>query len=289
MLILFTDTDNDITLKDAKEWGLELISMPYTLDEKEIYPYEDFLEFNYKEFYDLLRNGCLPKTSAISPEKYLNYFKPFLAKGDDILYVHFSKAMSGTFNAMNLAVQELEEEFPNRKIYTIDAKGITIGGRMIVKEIARLYKENKTIEEILEWASVEVDKFATFFYTEDLKFFARSGRVSNFAAFMGNIFGIHPIIHMDSDGKMNAVSKANGKTRCLRKILKYVEALEDHIADYPIIIGHSDAEKTAKKFGTMLLNKFGSKLNIEYVVVNPTAGSHCGPDTIGVCFHAKHR
>ena len=112
MLVLFTDSDCDITPEVAQKYGYQLISMPYTVDGKEIYPYIDFEEFNSKEYYDELRKGILPTTSAISPVKYMEYFEPHFAAGNDILYVHFSKAMSGTFNALNLALVELKEKYP---------------------------------------------------------------------------------------------------------------------------------------------------------------------------------
>ena len=117
MIILFTDTDTDMTPSVAKELGYNLISMPYSINEKEIYPYVDFNEFDYKSFYNLLRSGVLPKTSAISPVTYINYFEPFLKEGHDILYVHFSAAMSGTFSALHIAEEELKEKYPDRKIY----------------------------------------------------------------------------------------------------------------------------------------------------------------------------
>ena len=172
MLVLFTDTDTDLTLEEAKHYQYKMISMPYSINDIEVKPYEDFLEFDYHKFYDILRTGVLPKTSAISPLAYRNYFEEEFKKGNDILYVHFSKAMSGTFNAMNIAVEELLEEYPERKFYTIDTLGITILSNNIVKEIGDLYLQGKTIEEILSWADKNVLKFATYFYSDNLNFFA---------------------------------------------------------------------------------------------------------------------
>ena len=182
MLVFFTDTDCDITPKIAEEYGFKLISMPYLINEKETKPYEDFEKFDSKTFYDSLRNGILPKTCAISPAKYIEYFEPHFKEGNDILYVHFSKAMSGTFNSMNIALEELQEKYPERKFYTIDTKAITALSYLIIKEIGKLYKEGKTIEELLSWAKENVDKYAIYFYADDLKFFKLSGRVSNFSA-----------------------------------------------------------------------------------------------------------
>ena len=289
MFVLFTDTDTDITPEVAKEYGYNLISMPYVIDGKEIKPYEDFQEFDYKTFYSTLRKGVIPSTCGISPTTYIDYFEPFLKDGKDILYVHFSKAMSSTFNAMNLALEELKEKYPERTVYLIDTKGITICSYNIVREVGDMYLGGKTMAEILEWASTEVDKFATYFYVDNLKFFQKSGRVKNFSAVMGNLLGIRPIIYMDQEGKMTSIAKAKGKQNTLNKMLEYVLTLQDDIKNHRVIIGHSDAAENAHEIGEMLKAKLGDDLNIEYVLVNPTAGRHCGPDGVGVCFHAIHR
>ena len=289
MIKLFTDTDTDITKEEAKHYGYSLISMPYIIGKEEIKPYVDFEEFDYHAFYNQLRKGVMPTTCALSPYDYINYFEPVFANGDDILYVHFSKAMSGTFNAMNLAYEELKEKYPDRKLYTIDTKGITILSYNIVKEIGELYLQGKTVEEIIEWSNKEIDHFATYFFADNLKFFARSGRISNFSSIMGNIIGIKPIIYMDDKGTMTNIGKERGRNSAINKLIQYFDELNVDPYDHRIIIGHTDALDLAKKLGDLLQEKYNNKLNIEYVVVNPTAGSHCGPDTVGICFYAKHK
>ncbi len=288
MLVLFTDTDTDITPQIAKEYGYNLISMPYVIDGVTVRPYEDFDEFDSRAFYDSLRKGILPQTCAISPDDYVKYFEPHFKNGDDILYVHFSEAMSGTFNAMKLAYEALQHTYPQRKLYTIDTKGITILSYNIVREVGDMYKAGKTAEQMVEWAKTEVDKFAIYFYADDLKFFRRSGRVTNLAGAMGDIIGLHPILNMGEDGMMHTLAKATGRIKTLRKIMSYVEELQEDITEHRVIIGHTDAPEIAETVKNMLIERFG-ELNIETVVVNPTAGSHCGPNGVGVCFHAKHR
>ena len=265
------------------------MSMPYTIEGKEIYPYVDFKEFDYHEFYNRLRKGVIPTTSALSPVNYIEYFEPEFKKGLDILYVHFSAAMSGTFNALRLALEELKEKYPERTVYCIDTKGITLGSYNICLSIGEMYKAGKSIEEIQSWAEEEVDKYAVYFYADDLKFFGKSGRVSGFAAFMGNIIGLKPIIFMDSDGVMKTKAKCRGRAQSLNKLLDYVDELQEDMRNHRVIIAHADCEDIAMELTDLFKKRFGDDINIEYDVVNPTAGSHCGPNTIGISFHAKHR
>lgn len=289
MYQLFTDTDTDILPEEAEALGYKLISMPYVIDEKEVRPYEDFDKFDSHAFYDMLRGGVLPTTCALSPARYMEYFEPTLQEGKDILYVHFSAAMSGTFNAMQLAWQKLSEKYPERKLYTVDTKGITIGSLNIVKEIGDLARSGAGADEILAWAEREVDKFAVYFYADDLKFFRRSGRVSNFSATMGGLFGIRPILTMTDKGVMTSIAKAKGHAGAQRALLAYVRDLQEDIKKHRVIVGHSDAPALAEEMAQMLKGEFGEDLRVEIAVVNPTAGSHCGPNTVGVSFHAKHR
>ena len=289
MYTLFTDTDCDITPEIAARYGYKLISMPYTIEGQQVFPYVDFKEFDYKEFYNRLRKGVIPTTSALSPTEYVNYFEPEFAAGHDILYVHFSAAMTATFNSMRLALEELAEKYPERKLYQIDTKGITLGSYNICLEIGEMYKNGASIEDIQKWAETEIDKTAFYFYADDLKFFGRSGRVSGFAAFFGNIIGLKPIIFIDTDGKMKTKDKCRGRKQALQTLLNYVIDLEEDIKNHRVTIAHTDALEIAEEFGNMMKKHFGEDLAIEYEVVNPTAGSHCGPNAMGVTFHAKHR
>lgn len=289
MLVLFTDTDTDITPAQAKEYGYHLISMPYAVDGKNIYPYEDFEEFDPHAFYDMLRGGVLPTTSAISTQRYIDYFEPHLKNGDDILYVHFSRNMTATFDNMDQALDALKTKYPDRTVYTIDTKGITLMSLIIVLAVGDLYKEGKTVEEIMEWSKTEIDHYACYFFADDLKFFRRSGRVSGLAGTMGTLLGIRPIIYMNEEGKMVSVGKEKGRVKAMERLISYVEELGDDVKNHRILIGNADAVDIAEEIGAMLKEKYSDDLMIEYVSVNPTAGSHCGPDTVGLGFHAKRR
>ena len=288
MLKLYTDTDTDIYPSLAEEYGYSLISMPYSIEAKTTYPYVDFDSFDAHAFYDRLRGGVLPTTSAISKEQYMNYFIKDFIEGNEILYVHFSRAMTNTFDAMDQAVAELKEKYPKARFEEIDTKGITTISYAIVREVGDLVKAGKSLDEVLDWAKTEVDKFAMYFFADDLKFFRRSGRVSGLAATMGTLIGVRPLIHMSQEGKMVSVGTAKGRNNAMVYLVNKVGELGDDISSHRICIGHTDAPEIARQIGAMITEKYGPQ-NIVYVDVNPTAGSHCGPNGVGVCFHALHR
>ena len=289
MLTLFADTDMDLTKEDAEKLGYKLISMPYSIGDDLVYPYESWGEFEAHEFYEQLRGGTLPKTSSISEEKYIEYFEPEFKNGNDIFYVHFSRNMSGTFAAMDKAVKKLKEKYPERKFYEVDTLGISILGYIIAEEIVDLFKNGKTVDEVLEWAEKEVKHYACYFFADDLKFFKQSGRVSNLAGTMGTLLGVRPIIYMDDEGKMLNIGKEKGRFRAVERLVSYFEALSVDPKEHRILLASADNDELVEEMKSKLVEKFGDDLKIETITVNPTIGAHCGPDTVGLAFYAKHR
>ena len=186
-------------------------------------------------------------------------------------------------------LEELKKEFPERKFYALDTKGITIVSYNIVREIGDMFNAGKTVEEVLAWADREVLHFAQYFFADDLKFFKRSGRVKGIAATMGTLLGIRPIICMNDAGEMINIGKERGRAKAIDRLVRAVEELGDDVKAHRIIIGHTGAPDIAKEIENELRARLGDDLNIETVVTNPTAGSHCGPNGAGVSFHAKRR
>ena len=289
MLTLFTDTDTDFTPRVAAGYGFKLISMPYSVDGQTFYPYVGYDEFDFHAFYDSLRGGVLPTTSALGEDAYLKYFEPEFAAGNDILYIHFSAAMTMTFQSMDKALAILKEKYPERKFYSIDTKGITIVSYLIARELGDRLKAGMGPEEAVEWAEKEVDNYSQYFFADDLKFFRRSGRVSGLAATMGGLIGLRPVIHMNRAGKMESLGTVKGRIQVMERLVKYVEDYGDEVKAHRFIVGHTDAPELANQLAGMLRERFGNDLDIEFVCTNPTAGSHCGPNGVGIAFHSKGR
>ena len=278
-----------MTPQIAAKYGYRLISMPYSIDGETIYPYETWEEFDSSSFYGKLRAGTLPTTSAVSEAKYIEYFEPEFSKGNDILYVHFSEAMSGTFSNMRKALEVLKQKYPERKFYEIDTKGISAISLYILEEIGEMFNSGKSLEDVLEWAKTEIQHYAVYFFADDLKFFRRSGRVSGLAATMGGLIGLRPVIYMSPEGKMESIGTEKGRVKVMERLVDYVAELSDDIKGNRIIIAHTDALAWAEQMEEMLRKRFGEDIKVNKIVVNPTAGAHCGPNVLAIAFHVKHR
>ena len=289
MLTFFSDTDCDITPKECAEYGIKLISMPYTVNDKVIYPYVDWEIFDAHAFYDMLRGGTIPTTSAMGEEFYEKLFEPEFAAGNDILYAHFSAATSNTFTIMHRVLDRLKEKYPARKFFEVDSLGISALAYNVVMEVADMVKAGKTGEEIEAWAKEEVPHFSMHFFADDLKFFRRSGRVSGLAATMGGLIGIRPIIHLDDNGVMVSIGKETGRAKAIARLVNTVVEQGDKVKEHRVVIAHSDCPAIAEEAARQLKARFGDDLNVLIQNVNPTIGSHCGPDGLGICFHAIHR
>ena len=290
MVRYFTDTDAEFTIERCKKYGFGLVSMPYTMNNETFYPSKDNDDFDYKGYYNTLRRGVIPTTSAVNEAEYLELFEPVFAAGDDVFYIHFSAAMSASFDFLDKAIEKLQKKYPERKFYKLDTMSITIGAYIIVDEIGQLVQKGKTPEEILAWAQEEVQKFACYFFVTDLKFFRRSGRVGGFASIMGNLIGIRPIIVIDENGVMKSIGKTRGNVKAIAYLLDKLDEIGLDVKDHKIIIGHSDGDKDLiLELKEKIMEKYGHDVVIEEIVVNPTIGAHCGPDGIGIAFHAKNR
>lgn len=289
MIVLFTDTDSDISCEKAQQLGFKLISLPYSIDGELLFPCESWRQFDDHAFYSKLRDGALPTTSSIGEEKYIEYFEPILRNGDDIFYVHFARNFSSTFVAMDQAIAKLKQKYPERKIWTVDTKAISIAELSIVEEVSTMFKAGKTPDEVIEWANDNVQHFALYFFTDGLKFLKRSGRISGLSGAMGTLLGIRPIVYLSDDGKLLNIGKEKGRFRAIERIGEYVAELGDSIAEHKIIVAASDNQELANEVKQMLEEKFGSDLPIEVMPIGPVIGSHCGPDAVGVTFYAKHR
>ena len=287
MYQLFCDSNCELWHTTVKELGLNLIRMPYIIDDEE-YFYDMGEAHDFKGFFDKMRAGAVPKTAALNEYAYMEYFEPILARGEDIYYITFSHQMSGTFNAMKNVIDQLKEKYPEREIRYKDSKLISLGSGCITYYGALKYKEGATMDELDAYLDDLIAHTATYFVVDDLTYLHRGGRISGSSKVFGNLLGIKPILYINEEGKIINIDKKKGKKLALSALLNYMKEKGTELDKYKTYVLHADSEEEAAHFVENMKQQFGD-LDVVVSPVGPVIGSHCGPGTIGLIFHCKER
>ncbi len=287
MYQLFCDSNCELWHTTVKELGLNVIRMPYIMDDEELF-YDMGEKHDFKGFFDKMREGATPKTAALNEYAYTEYFEPVLARGEDIYYITFSHQMSGTFNAMKNVIAQLKEKYPEREIRFKDSKLISLGSGFITYYGALKYKEGTTMDEMDAYLDELIEHTATYFVVDDLTYLHRGGRVSGASKVIGNLLGIKPILYFNEEGKILNIDKKKGMKMALSTLLNYMKTKGTELDKYKVFIMQADNEETAEKFADNIRAQFG-EVDIHIQPVGPVIGSHCGPGTIGLIFHAKEK
>ncbi len=287
MYRLFCDSNCELWHTEVKKLGLNLISMPYTVGEEEFF-YDMGENTDFAAFFKSMREGAVPKTSALNATIYTEYFEPVLQAGEDIYYITFSHAMSKTFDAMNAAIAELKLKYPEREIRTIDTKTISLGSGFITYYAALKYREGATMDELDKYINELIPHTATYFAVEDLTYLYRGGRVSGVSKVFGNLLSIKPVLYFNDEGKIINIAKAKGFKKALSTMLNFLNEKGEDVEKYKVFVLHADCREVAEGFVEDIKELY-PEADVEIQPVGPVIGSHCGPGTVGLIFHCKQR
>ena len=284
MTQLFTDTSANLPVEIIDEYGIEVVPFSYTIDGVEYIPER---EFDGKAFYAAMRAGSEVKTSMVNAGTFIERFKAALDAGRDVLYIGMSGGISGTANAALMAKQELDEEYPDRKIIVIDTLAASLGEGLFVIKAAEQLNDGVALDAIEEDIRAQVPSMCQSFTVGDLKYLKKTGRVSGAAAIIGNVLSIHPILIGDYEGKIVVKAKVRGMKRTL-------DALAERYAELALSktetigIAHADNEE-GKAYLVQRLRDKGLTGKCLSVCYEPVTGSHVGPGTVALFFFGTDR
>lgn len=246
----------------------------------------------FDEFYKQMAAGAETKTSQVNPDEFVDYFRPFLEQGFDILHVCLSSGITGVINSANIAKELLADEFPDRKIYIVDSLGASSGYGLIMDTLAGLRDEGKNIEEVRSWLEQHRLNMHHWFFSMDLSFYVKGGRISKTAAWIGTALNICPLLNMDNLGRLIPRSKLRGKEKVFHTVVDKMAELADGGLNYSgkCYMCHSACLEDAQKVAQQIEQR-SSKLNgkVEINNIGTTIGSHTGPGTVSVFFWGKKR
>lgn len=281
----------DLTKEHFLNRDINYICFHYELDGKQ---YADDLgeSMPFAEFYRAMQQGADTKTSQVNAAEYEEYFEPFLQEGKDILHVTLSSGISGAYNSANIAKDILQERYPDRKIYIVDSLNASSGFGLLVDKLADLRDEGKSIDEVHEWVQENKMKFHAWFFSTDLTFYIKGGRVTKTAGFVGSVLNICPLLNMDGEGKLIPRQKIRTKRKVMEAIVKQMEANAQDGLDYngKCYISHSACYEDARAVADLIEARF-TKLDgpVEINDVGTTIGSHTGPGTVALFFWGTER
>ncbi len=285
--ILMTDSDSDLPFALKVQYDIPVVYMPYTLDGKEYF--DDLGQtLDHKSFFDKMRQGAHPTTSALNETVYEEYFEPILSKGQDLLFLAFSSQLSGTINAIRAARDTLLERYPERRFILVDTLSISGPQTLLVLKAHEMYREGVSMEAVAEWVESNKLRAQAFFTVDDLKYLQRGGRVSPAAAALGSLLDLKPILTETREGKLAAAAKVRGRKKALGYMVdKAVESISDPHESI-ILVLHADAIADAEKVSAMLSEKLPEAV-IRIENVGPVIGTHAGPGTVAICFIGHER
>lgn len=284
---IITDSACDLPVKYIKENNIEIVSLTVNIN-GEFIPDDLGQTLKYDEFYKMIREGGMPSTAQVNVGTFEEVFKKYADKGDSIIYIGLSSALSGTFNSANIAMQSILDEYPNADISIIDSLSVSLGEGAIVYYICEMLKKGESKESVVKWAEDNKRKVIHAITVDDLNHLKRGGRISGATAAVGSLLGIKPTLILDNEGKVIPGAKIKGRKKAMRYLVQELKDKAVNIEEQVVFICHADCLKDAEELKEMIL----SEINVKDIMLNSigaVVGTHGGPGTLATIFIGKNR
>ena len=289
--ILSATSTADLSKEHFESRGIPYLCFHFMMDDVE--HIDDLGQtMPFDTFYQKMEKGVITKTSQPSTGQYLEYFTPFLEAGKDILHVSLSSGLSGEFNNATLAAKTLLEKYPERKIIVIDSLGASSGYGLFVDKLADLRDEGMGLEELAAWAEEHKLNVHHWFFSTDLKYYVRGGRVSRVSGFLGGILHICPLLNMDDEGHLIPREKCRPERKAILRIVEMMKQHAENGLDYDgkVYISMSACPELAEPVAKLVEETF-PKMKGKVLInsIGTTIGSHTGPGTVALFFFGDKR
>ena len=291
-IALFGDSTCDLTPELRAKHDIDYVRMLVNWTDKEkknheIYASLDWEVLSPKEYYQLMRDGYVIYTSQVTEQEFDEKFVPHLEKGEDILYISCSSALSQSGNlAVRLAKDKYAKKYPNSRIVVVDSLCSCMGQGSMILRAADMRDAGSSLDEIaaeIEKTRLGYNQIAT---VEDLSTLAKHGRVKAAKAFFGNLFGVKPLIISDVKGNNYAVEKAKGRRNALARLAEIVKERVIKPETQVCYVSHADAKTEDVELVVSKIKEIGFK-DVVVGDLGPIISASCGPATFGVYYFGK--
>ena len=283
--VIVSDSTVDLPKEYLQSKQVPIISLSYIMDGV---TYEEMDGLSHKEFFEKLRAGSLPTTSQINPEQAREALEPFAKEGKDNLYIGFSSGLSGSYNSVRMAAEDLKEEYPDINIIAIDSLCACMGEGLLLYKALELKEHGMSMEEIAKWVEANKLHICHNVTVDDLNHLHRGGRISKTTAVVGSMIKIKPIIHMSDEGKLVVIGKERGRKKSLVSIVDRMEKQMQGYDNDIVMITHGDCIEDAEFVKKQVEERFGIH-NVMINGIGSVIGSHTGAGVVAVFFMGDKR
>lgn len=277
---IITDSACDITKDMESDINVEIIPLQVDLEGT---MYRDREDITPDVVYEKMREGVVPKTSLVLSDRLGDSLKKHAEEGNEVIYISFSSALSGSYNLAKLTADDVCAEYPDFKVEVIDSKCASFGQGMVVLLAAEALKNGMVFDELVAKINDWSDNMEHIFTVDNLEYLYRGGRVSKTSKVLGGLLGIKPILHVSDEGKLVPLEKCRGQKKTLARMVDMMEEINPNIANETVGIIHADSADVAEQVRNMVVEKYGCK-NILMSELGAVIGAHAGPGTIAIFF-----
>ena len=284
---IITDSSCDFTKAQYNQLGLTYapLTLLYKGEQHDSFTEEAEL----KAFYNGIRAGEMPTTSAVNPEGWATVMERVLAAGEDVLALCFTSGLSTTYQSAVIAADELQEKYPDRKIRVIDTLCAALGQGLLVWPACQKRDQGMDLDAVANWVEENKLRLCHWVTVDDLDHLKRGGRVSATTAFVGGLLNIKPIIHVDNDGKLDTVAKVRGRKAAMEYLVKQLVETGATAENETITIAHGDCPEDAAALEELVRKNCPFVKNVITGYVGGVIGAHTGPGVLVVFFLGSTR
>ena len=288
---IVTDSSATLPLELIKEFGLTILPLSYMDTATGVQTPIDVFDENFDlvAFYNNMRNGTVYSTSLPNPSDTRDTLTKLVEDGNDLLYIGFDSAISGTYESVSSIMNQLAEEHPERKLVPIDTLTAAGGQGLLVYYACRMKQKGAGLEEVEQWVRNNQLCVDHWFTVEDLQYLLRGGRVSKTSATVGTLLNVKPVLTVNPQGVLTPIEKVLGRKKSMQALIKHFGENHSEIDDdYVVCIAHADSPKDAEWLKNELAEKYGVK-HFFVELLDPVVGAHTGPGLLVICYPCKPR
>lgn len=273
---IITDSTADLPKEIYEKYDIEVLPLLINFGEES---YLDGVEINTNEVFERIRNeNILPTTAQVTPNRFVEIYKKYLAEGYKIISIHMSSLMSGTYQSACIAKEMLESQ----DIIVVDSQNVTAALGILVLKAVKLIEKGYNISEVEENLNSIRNKVKLSVYFDSLEYLVRGGRISKTAGMVGGMLGIKLILEI-KDGIMSVKDKIRGNKKAIKKIISDLEnaTLDDEVPVILIDVNNIEVKEALRTY----MND--NNVNFIECQVGSTVCIHSGPGCCGLVFLNK--